>query len=210
MKKTFKIAAAIALVATVMTGCITATVLYYNEMTKEKAEITDGKVFELAQATVTYSDGTVLSFKENGKFLRVEHNDLRTVTIITPDYAYQMDINNKTYAKQENKNGTFYYSDLSLVFPEDWFDYHVIWLQDVMRGGENNKGKMDVADKECVSYSEDNTVYAGYKRIYMYKEVDGNVYRRAKLLVSTVIDDFTVPADFKQTSSSIDFSEKFE
>ena len=210
MKKTFKIAAAIALVATVMTGCITATVLYYNEMTKEKAEITDGKVFELAQATVTYSDGTVLSFKENGKFLRVEHSDLRTVTIITPDYAYQMDIINKTYAKQENKNGTFYYSDLSLVFPEDWFDYHVIWLQDVMRGGENNKGKMDVADKECVSYSEDNTVYAGYKRIYMYKEVDGNVYRRAKLLVSTVIDDFTVPADFKQTSSSIDFSEKFE
>lgn len=210
MKKTIKIVAAVMLVAIVMTGCITATVLYANEASKEKTEITSGKVFEMAQATVTYSDGTVLTFKENGKFIRVEHSDLRTVTIITPEYAYQLDKINKTYARQENKNGTFYYSDLSLVFPVSWFDYHIIWVGDLISGGENSKGKIDVADKECTAYSDDYTTLAGYKRIYMYKEDRGTVYRRAKLLVSTFIDDFAVPVDFKQTGSSIDFAEKFE
>ena len=207
MKKTLKVIALSAVVATLMSGCITATILRTKWASDEKKEITSGKVFEVAQGTVVYSDGTILSFKEHGKYIRIDHTNLN-ITIITPEYAYECYYYKGTYARQENTDGTFYYSNLSYVFPVEWFRWEK-FADDLVDNQNHSEGTKYVADQKCISFTKDRYEVAGYKRIYMYKEEDGTVLRRAMSFTSHCDADFNVPASYTKTSDKITFDESF-
>lgn len=209
MKKTLKMTAILAVVATLMSGCITATILLTKWASDEKEEITGGKVFEVAQATVTYSDGSVLAFKNHGKYIRFTRSNGEFV-IITPDYCYECFPSRKGYARQANNNGTFYYSNLSYVFPVEWFRWER-FADDVINDVNKKEGTKVVAGQTCKSFSDSDTDYevAGYKRIYMYKEVNGTVLRRAVEYTSSENAEYEVPAGWEKIGNSIDFSEDF-
>ena len=63
MKKTIKLFVALSIVATLLSGCITATVLMTKWAIDEQKEIKSGKVFKEAQGTVEYSTDAYSSGK---------------------------------------------------------------------------------------------------------------------------------------------------
>ncbi len=209
MKKNFKIAATVAVVALVLSGCVTATVVLTNEAVKEEEEIESGNVFETSKATVTYYNNVVLSFKQNGKFIRVDEPNYDRARIIRPDSVFELDLKYKTYISTPNTNGKWYYSDQSYVFPVDWFELHT-FLGDVWTSDNSEKGKMDVAGVECVSYTCDKYEYAGYNRIYMYKKIGSSLHRCAIKYEWKCEADFDIPADFHKVSGTVTYSKDFK
>ena len=209
MKKSITIVAVIAFVATLFSGCITATILMSKGASDEKTEITGGKVFEIEKATVEYANGDVLSFKNYGKFLRVDKSN-GDFFIITPTTAYEGKAKGKTYVEKENTDGTFYYSDRSYVFPTKWFRLEK-FADDMIAGTNNRETYRSVAGKNCTAFRDDDIQYevAGYKRIYMYKEEGGDVSIHALNMNNSCNVVFEVPADYTKQSGSIDFGERF-
>ena len=70
MKKGWKVAIGLMAVAGIMSGCITTSIVMAKLAADEKAEIISGKVFTIEKATVTYQDGRILNFIDNGKHQR--------------------------------------------------------------------------------------------------------------------------------------------
>jgi hypothetical protein len=207
MKKSFKIVAVLAVVATLFSGCITATVLLSKAASDEKKEITSGKVFEIEQATVEFANGDILAFKDYGKYIRVDKAN-GDFLIITPSTAYEGSYQTLTYREQKNTDGTFYYSDVSYVFPENWFRFEK-FADDVLGDVTSHEGYETVAGKSCVSFSDIDYEVAGYKRIYMYKEENGRIVRRALNMNGGCNAEFKVPEGFTKKSGSIDYGERF-
>ena len=106
MKKTIKVYAVMALVTVLFSGCITATILMSNASKKEKEKILAGEVFGIPNGTITYTDGSTLSFKRYGSYIRFDDYDGDCV-IITPSKVYQCDHVHKTYAFDSNKDGKY-------------------------------------------------------------------------------------------------------
>ena len=207
MKKSLKMAAVLAVVATVFSGCITATIVYAKLVSDEKKEITSGKVFEMEKGTVLYDDGLVLSFKEYGKFIQVDKLD-GSFLIITPNYAYEGNALTKTYRQQENTDGEFYYSDRSRVFPIQWIRWEK-FRDDIVDDVNSSEGKTVVANETCVSFKTVFTEVAGYKRIYMLKQEGARILFEAKNVNSACLVDFTVPADWTKEEGKIEYAEAF-
>ncbi len=214
MKKSVKIFAALAIVAVVFSGCITATVLMTKWAVDEEKEIVGGKVFEESTGTVFYSyngytEGMKLTFKDNGKYIHITKPNSGDFTIITPDDVYQGNTKDKTYVHKKNTSGTYYYSDISMVFPVEWFRWEK-FADDMVDNTNKSEGSEYIVDKKCVTFTDDhNYKVAGYKRIYMYKKVNGVVKFVATRWKQGSDSDFKVPSDCKEVSGSIDYSENF-
>ncbi len=208
MKKALFIVA-LAFVATAFTGCITATLLMSKASSDEKDEIKSGKVFQIERATVEYATGEVLSFKDYGKYIRIDKLN-GDFLIITPTKAYEGTKSSKTYREQKNNNGEFYYSDRSYVFPTKWFRLDK-FADDLIGDTNNSETLRTVAGKTCTSFRDDDHGYevAGYERIYMYKEENKDVVRRALNMNSSCNVEFTVPSDFTKESGNIAYGERF-
>jgi len=209
MKKTITIVAVLAFVATMFSGCLTATLLMSKGASDEKNEITQGKVFEIEKATVEYANGDVLSFKDYGKFIRVDKSN-GDFLIITPTAAYECTKASKSCVMQKNNNGEFYYSDRSYVFPTKWFRLEK-FADDIVSDTNHAESIRTVAGKTCTSFRDKEHGYevAGYNRIYMYKEENGEVLRRALNMNSSCNAVFEVPSDYSQRTGSIEYGEKF-
>jgi len=207
MKKSLKIAAILAVVATVLSGCITATIIYAKLVSDEKKEITSGKVFEIEKGTVIYKDGVVLSFKDYGKFIQVNKPD-GSFLIITPNYTYECNTLTKTYRQQENTDGEFYYSDRSRVFPVEWIRWEK-FRDDIVDDVNSSEGKTTVANETCISFTSIYAQVAGYKRIYMLKQEGSRILFEAENVNSACLVDFTVPADWTKEAGKIEYSEAF-
>lgn len=211
MKKSFKLFAALSVVAIALSGCITATVLMTKWAIDEKNEIVSGKVFEESTGSVFYSydgysEGMSLKFKENGKYIRVDRPNSGYFVIITPNKVYKGNTKDKTYVEDENKDGLFYYSDLSMVFPTEWFRWEDFADYMVSDDSENkSEGTAYYADKKCVTFSDEDKSVAGYKRVYMYKKVGSKEYFRATRWGQGCDATFTPPSDCKKVSGSIDY-----
>ena len=214
MKKSFRIFAALSVVAVVLSGCITATVLKTKWAVDEKNEIVSGKVFQETTGSVFYSydgysEGMSLKFKENGKYLRVDRPNSGYFLIITPQKVYQGNLKDKTYVEAENKDGVYYFSNLSMVFPTEWFRWED--FAEYMLSDETNKseGTEYYADKKCTTFTSDEKKVGGYKRVYMYKEDRGKVIFRATRWGQGCDAQFTPPSECKKVSGSIDYEEAF-
>ena len=126
MKKTIKLFVALSIVATLLSGCITATVLMTKWAIDEQKEIKSGKVFKEAQGTVEYSTDAyssgkiVLQFKEYGKYIYITKPN-KDFILITPTDVYKGNITDQTFRHAKNTDGNYYFSDLSMVFPVEWF-----------------------------------------------------------------------------------------
>ena len=215
MKKSTKIIAALVIVAGVMSSCITATVLRAKWAVEEEEEIVSGKVFEQEKGTFFYSyqgltDGISLAFKDYGKYLRVDNKYAKTITIITPDKVYQCDTEDKTYVEVENTNGTYYYSNLSMVFPLQWFRFEK-FADDMVDSENTNKkeGSVYIQDKKCITFTDDGYEVAGYDRIFMYKKENNKQVFKCSRLRSDCALELKVPSDYKKVSGSIDYKEDF-
>ena len=215
MKKSTKIIAALVLVAGIMSSCLTATVLRAKWAVEEEEEIVSGKVFEQEKGTFFYSyqgltEGMSLGFKDYGKYLRVDNNYAKTFIIITPDKVYQGDKEAKTYVEVENTNGAYYYSDLSMVFPLQWFRFEK-FADDMVDSENTNKkeGSIYIQDKKCITFTDDDYEVAGYDRIFMAKKENGKQIFKCSRLRSDCAVELSVPSDYKKVSGRIDYEEDF-
>lgn len=215
MKKSTKIIAALVLVAGIMSSCLTATVLRAKWAVEEEEEIVSGKVFEQEKGTFFYSyqgltEGMSLGFKDYGKYLRVDNNYAKTFIIITPDKVYQGDKEAKTYVEVENTNGAYYYSDLSMVFPLQWFRFEK-FADDMVDSENTNKkeGFIYIQDKKCITFTDDDYEVAGYDRIFMAKKENGKQIFKCSRLRSDCAVELKVPSDYKKVSGRIDYEEDF-
>lgn len=208
MKKGWKVAIGLVAVAGIMSGCITTSIVMAKLAADEKAEIISGKVFEIEKATVTYQDGRVLNFVENGKYIRVEIPREHKLVLINPDSAFVCDTWDKTYASIFNHNGTAYYSDIAMVFPPHWIDLHR-FAGAIISDEKTSAEKLTVADKWCTCYTRNGYVSAGWERIMMYREDNGNVLLKATKLVEENNAIYELPAGYKCTGHTIEFAEDF-
>ena len=205
MKKTIKFYAVLAAVTVLFSGCITATIVMSTLATKERDKIKDGEVFEIPNGTVIYEDGSPLSFKKYGSYLRFDDYDGDFV-IITPKFVYQCDHVYKTYAIDSNKDGKYYYSNLSRVFPVEWYRWDK-FAKDIYGNENKAEGTMNVAGWSCTSFTSYKEEVAGYKRIFMYKDEKDRVLFRAIELKTACHAEFEVPSDYKQTDDDVVYSE---
>ncbi|MBO4666265.1 MAG: hypothetical protein J5612_05265 [Paludibacteraceae bacterium] len=205
MKKTIKFYAVLATVTVLFSSCITATILMSALATKERDKIKKGEVFEIPNGTVYYEDGSMLSFRKYGSYVRFDDYD-GDFTIITPDRVYQCDHVYKTYATDSNKDGKYYYTSLSRVFPVEWYRWDK--FADDMYGDENKaEGSMNVAGVSCISFTSYDMEVAGYKRIFMYQEDRRRVLFRAIEFKSSCHAEFEVPADYEESEDKVVYSE---
>ena len=207
MKKSIKFYAVLAVVAVLFSSCITATLIMSGLASEEKKEILSGTVFNIPNGTIIYNDGSVLSFKKYGKYIRFEDYDGDFV-IITPSYVYQCDHVYKTYAKDKNKDGKYYYTNLSRVFPVEWYRWDK-FAKDMVSESNKAEGTMVCAGMSCVAFFTANEDVAGYKRIFMYKEVNERKLFEAIDFSSSCNADFEVPNDYEENDNKIVYSEKF-
>ena len=205
MKKTIKVYAVMALVTVLFSGCITATILMSNASKKEKEKIIGGEVFEIPNGTITYMDGSTLSFKRYGSYIRFDDYDGDCV-IITPSKVYQCDHVYKTYAFDSNKDGKYYYTSLSRVFPTQWYRWDK-FAKDLVGSSNKAEGTAVYAGQTCVSFITTDMEIAGYKRIFMYREVGDRVTMEAKDFSSSCNADFDVPEGYKDSGDDIVYSE---
>ena len=223
MKKSTKIIAALVLVAGIMSSCLTATVLRAKWAVEEEEEIVSGKVFEQEKGTFFYSyqgltEGMSLGFKDYGKYLRVDNNYAKTFIIITPDKVYQGDKEAKTYVEVENTNGAYYYSDLSMVFPLQWFRFEK--FADDMVDSENTNKKEgtiyykpsqggDLTNFKCITFTDDDYEVVGYERVFISKKENNKTVFECRRTRKECVLDLKVPSDYKKRSGNIDYKEDF-
>lgn len=126
-----------------------------EEINDEAEEIASGKVFTVEQGVVTYNDGTVFSFKDNGKIWR---NETETeITIVINDKIY--------FIEKETNSGYFYeytegYSGAPYIFWENLYKFG-----DKL-GAEVKEGKKTIAGKKCTVYTtDDGDEIGGWERI---------------------------------------------
>lgn len=223
MKKSTKIIAALVLVAGIMSSCITATVLRAKWAVEEEEEIVSGKVFTLEKGTFFYryqglTQGMALAFKDYGKYLRVDNYYAKTFIIITPDKVYKGYTDDKTYVEKENTNGAYYYSDLSMVFPIEWFRFEK--FADDMVDSENTNKKEgfiyfnpseggDIKNFKCITFTDDGYEVAGYERIFISKKENNKLVFECNRTRKDCALELSVPSDYKKKSGTIDYEEDF-
>ena len=223
MKKSTKFFAALAVVTLIMSSCITATVLRAQWAVDEKEEITSGKVFEEKQGTFFYSykgysEGLILCFKDSGEYIYVENKAAKTFVVITPKKVFYGDMEDKTYIVKDNNKGTYYYSNLSMVFPIQWFRWEK-FADDMVDSEESNKkeGTVYFTPKEggdfknlkCNTFTDDGYEVLGYNRIYISKKENGKQVFELRRTRKNCAYKFEVPTGYKEVSGSIDFNENF-
>ena len=212
MKKSMKIFAALSVVALVFSGCITATVLMTKWAVDEEKEIESGSVFKESEATIIYScdgwsEGMTLRFKDYGKYIRIDKHNTDFI-IITPDSVYKGNVDNKTYVAKYNDDGEMYYTNISMVFPVEWFRWEK--FAEYMVDDTNKKeGSEYIHDRKCVTFTDNDYKVAGYKRIYMYKEINGSIKFNARQWKQGCEAEFAPPANCKRVSGSIDYEVYF-
>ena len=205
MKKTIKVYAVMALVTVLFSGCITATILMSNASKKEEEKILAGEVFGIPNGTITYTDGSTLSFKRYGSYIRFDDYDGDCV-IITPSKVYQCDHVHKTYAFDSNKDGKYYYTSLSRVFPVDWYRWDK-FAKDLVGDSNKAEGTAVYAGQTCVTFVTAQMEIAGYKRIYMFREVSDRVLFEAKEFSTSCNAVFEVPEGYKDSGDDVVYTE---
>ena len=208
MKKGWKVAIGLVAVAGIMSGCITTSIVMAKLAADEKAEIISGKVFTIEKATVTYQDGRILNFIDNGKFIRIDDSREHKLILINPDSAFVCDTWAKTYSSILNNNGTAYYSNLSLVFPPHWIDLHR-FAGALVSDEKTSADKLTVAGKWCTCYTRNGYVCAGWERVMLYREDNGNVLLKAIQFNESGHADYELPAGYRCVGHTIEFAEDF-
>ena len=215
MKKSVKIVAALAVVAIALSGCITATVLMTKWAVDEQKEIKSGKVFKETQGTVEYSSDAyssgkiVLQFKDNGKYIYITKPN-QDFILITPTDVYKGNIEDKIYRHAKNTDGNYYFSNLSMVFPTEWFRWEK-FAEYMVSDDETNKleGSEYICGKKCVTFTDDNYKVAGYNRIYMYKKEGSATIYNAVSFSNKFDANFQIPGGCHEISGAIDYDESF-
>ena len=157
-----------------------------NASLKEIEEVMDGKVFQIPKGTVTYDDGTTLSFEEYGKKQRVENG---TGVLLYLDKTYY------SFNTQE-KTGTKY------TFTSEYtYNTAYCFLEETWKLANYDetitKSTETIAGKKCTVYtdSDDNSKNGGWERIsFVINEV-----RATSFTTSVPANAFTVPADYTIT-----------
>ena len=214
MKKTIKLFVALSIVATLLSGCITATVLMTKWAIDEQKEIKSGKVFKEAQGTVEYSTDTyssgkiVLQFKEYGKYIYITKPN-KDFILITPTDVYKGNITDQTFRHAKNTDGNYYFSNLSMVFPVEWFRWEK--FSEYMIADDTNKieGTEYICGKKCVTFNEDDFKVSGYNRVYMYKKDGRTTLLDATSFSNKFETNFQIPGGCHEVSGTIEYTENF-
>ena len=157
-----------------------------NDSLKEIEEVMEGKVFQIPKGTVTYDDGTTLSFEEYGKKQRIEKGT--DVWLYLDKTYYSFNTQEKTGTKY-TFTGEYTYNTAYCFLEETWklanYDETI------------TKSTETIAGKKCTIYtdSEDGTKYGGWERIsFVINEV-----RATSFTTNVASNAFTVPTDYTIT-----------
>ena len=157
-----------------------------NASLKEIEEVMEGKVFQIPKGTVTYDDGTTLSFEEYGKKQRIEKGT--DVLLYLDKTYYSFNTQEKTGTKY-TFTGEYTYNTAYCFLEETW---------KLANYNENvKKSSETIAGKKCTVYtnSEDNSKYGGWERIsFVINEV-----RATSFTTNVASNAFTAPASPEYT-----------
>lgn len=157
-----------------------------SDSLKEIQEVTEGKVFEIPNATLTYSDSTTLAFADYGKKQRIEKGT--EVLIYIDSTYYSLNTQEKTGYKY-HYSGEYLFNTAYCFLEETW---------KLANYNENvKKSSETIAGKKCTVYtnSEDNSKYGGWNRIsFVINEV-----RATSFTTNVASNAFTVPTDYTIT-----------
>lgn len=152
-----------------------------NASLKEIEEVMDGKVFQIPKGTVTYDDGTTLSFEEYGKKQRVENGT--DVLLYLDKTYYSFNTAGKTGTKY-TFTSEYTYNTAYCFLEETWklanYDETI------------TKSTETIAGKKCTVYtdSDDNSKNGGWERISFVM----NDIKATSFTTDVAPDAFTAPA----------------
>lgn len=158
MKKLFKLAA-IAAAAVSLSSCTLASIVKdYVKVAEEAAEIASGKVFLVEKGTVTYDDGSILTFKDNGKNWAsiLVDGDYKSGIVVKDEVMYQINYSEKTYYKMDAEGGTV----CPFIFWETLYEFGNDFEEAAI-----SKGSQTIAGKDCKLFEVDGETLGGWKRI---------------------------------------------
>ncbi|MCQ2142617.1 MAG: hypothetical protein MJY56_00965 [Bacteroidales bacterium] len=160
MNKFFKIAA-VAAAALCFSSCmLSGLVKSSKKVIDEGIEIAKGNMFTIEEGTVTYDDGSILTFKKFGRnwaSIDVEDGE-RSATIVTDDYVYDIDLATGEY--EESAAGEYFFDLCPYVFWEALYEFG----DDVNPAGVK-KSDMTIAGKTCKVFDVDGDLIGGWCRI---------------------------------------------
>jgi len=157
-----------------------------NDSLKEIAEVMEGKVFGIPNATLTYSDSITFSFADYGKKQRIEKGT--EVLIYVDSTYYMLDTETQTGGKY-TFSGEYLFNTTYCFLEETW---KLANYDDAV-----NKSSEKVAGKKCTVYidSEDGTKYGGWERIlFIMDDVTATSFT-----TDVSASDFMVPLDYDIT-----------
>lgn len=132
-----------------------------EEINDEAEEIASGKVFTVAKGSVTYNDGTVLTFKEYGKVWKSETET--EIFIVNDGICYTIDVETGTGYSIDYTEG---FTGCPYIFWEKLYKFG-----DAL-GAEIKESKATIAGKKCTVFkADDGTEVAGWERI-LFKDGD--------------------------------------
>ncbi len=146
-----------------MTSCLSALLGGINKIAEEAQEIAEGKCFTVETGTVTYEDGTVVTFKEFGKTWASLEGDERIV--VKDGIYYVVDEEEKTYYAEYSDEDL--YSGCPYIFWESAYEWG-----DKIPGTELTKSTETIAGKKCTVFStSEGSKIGGWERI-LFLSVD--------------------------------------
>ncbi len=161
------------LVSMCMTSCLMSALNDVAKVTEEAEEIASGKCFTVKTGTITYEDGTIVTFKDYGKTW-ASHVEATGERIIVKDGAYYtLNVTDKVYYEEYYGDN---YSGCPYIFWENMYEFGDDW------GEENLKKSTEViAGKKCTVFTaEDGSKVGGWERVLFLETAgDDMVYYRA-------------------------------
>lgn len=164
MKRILKLAAVVAAAMTLSSCGMIDLAKAAMKVTEEAAEIAQGKMFTVETGTVTYNDGTVLTFKKYGKNWAAisEEDGDRGGVIVTDSYIYQVSFTEGVYTKTAAEDYGF--SACPFIFWESLYELG----DDVDKPGVS-KGTETIAGKTCKIFEVDGETIGGWSRVVFLK-----------------------------------------
>lgn len=200
MKKIFRIAF-VAAASAMMVSCaglgnlINSIADGLEAYTKETEEIAEGKYYQIKAATVTYKNGVEFSFDNYGKDCAMLEDG--GLMIIKDGVTYVCNMEEKVYYKYSDEVN----SAMAFIFFEETFRASSILGKLYVNFKESTR---TVAGKTCAEFSfeEDGSksVIAGWKRIILYMESDGEVSLEASSIKESAT--IAIPSGFKEVDPS--------
>ncbi len=161
------------LVSMCMTSCLMSALNDVTKVTEEAEEIAEGKCFTVKTGTITYEDGTIVTFKDYGKTWATFIEASSERVVVKDGTYYALSVTNKTYTEEYYGDS---YSGCPFIFWESAYELGDKW------GGEIKKSKETIAGKKCTVFTaEDGSKVGGWERVlFLEAGGDGSVSRRAK------------------------------